>query len=193
MRNKQTQTPKLTQTPKQSGFIAYIATPASSWSLPTTPVQTGIPGHTGYTPPPMPTPLKKELRDPPRHPPTPRDLFILDPIQKTNPIQDPSFKYTQTEPITKIKLTGKPQPPKRKSSELLTTRNPEYTPSKNYFPLDIPQFGQVDPAQFKFSRPTKDPQPKQQEPKKPETLDLLTQAVYQLDTEELRSFIEHSW
>ena len=170
MRNKQTQIPKLTKTPKQSGFIPNIATPASPWSLPTTPVETSIPDHTGHKPPSMPTPLKKELRDLPRHPPTPRDPFILDPIQKTNPIQDPSFRYTQTEPIIKTKLTGKPQSPKRKSSELLTIRNTEYTPSKNYFPLDITKFGQVDPAQFKFSKPTKDPRPKQQEPKKPETL-----------------------
>ena len=137
----------------------------------------------------MPTPLKQELRDPPRHLPTPRDPFILDPIKKPNPIQDPSFKYTQTDPERKWKLQGKPQPPKRKSSELLTIRNPEYTPSKHYFHLSIPQFGQEDPAQFKIAKPTKDPQPKQQEPKKPETLDLLTQPVYQLDTEELRSFI----
>ena len=55
--------------------------------------------------------------------------------------------------------------------------------------MDIPQFGTEDPAQFKFSKSAKDPQPKQQEPKKPETLDLLTQAMFQLDTEELRSFI----
>ena len=53
------------------------------------------PGHTGHTPPPVPTPLKHELRDPPKHPPTPRDPFILDPIKKLNPIQDPSFKITQ--------------------------------------------------------------------------------------------------
>ena len=183
VRNKQTQTPKQIQTPKKSGFIPTVATPASSWQLPTTPY------HTGHTQPPLPTPLKQELRHPPRHPPTPRDPFILDPIKKTNPIQDPSFKYTQTDPELKWKLQGKPQPPKRKSSELLTIRNPEYTPSKHYFPLSIPQFGQEDPAQFKFSKPAKDPQPKQQEPKKAETLDLLTQAMYQLDTEELRSFI----
>ena len=37
--------------------------------------------------------------------------------------------------------------------------------------------------------PSKDPRPKQQEPKKPETLDMLTQAVYHLDTKDLRSFI----
>ena len=183
VRNKQTQTPKRIQTPKRSSFIATVATQASPWQLPTTP------NHTGHTQPPLPTPLKQELRDPPRYLPIPRDPFILDPIKKTNPFQDPSFKYTQTDPELKLKLQGKPQPPKRKSSELLTIRNPEYTPSKKYFPLSIPQFGEEDPAHFKFSKPAKDPQPKQQEPKKPETLDFLTQAVFQLDTEELRSFI----
>ena len=136
VRNKQT------QTPKQSDFIPTIATPASPWHQPTTS------DHTGHTPPPLPTPLKRELRDPPRHPPTPRDPFILDPIKKTNPVQDPSFPYTQLHPELKSKLKGKPQPPKRKSSELLTIRNPEYTPSKNFFPLNIPQFGTEDPAQF---------------------------------------------
>ena len=64
-----------------------------------------------------------------------------------------------------------------------------YTPSKHYFPLSIPQFGQEDPARFKFSKPSRDPQFQAQEPKKPETLDLLTQAISQLDTDELRSFI----
>ena len=86
VRNKQTQTPKQIQTPKKSGFIPTVATSASLWQLPTTP------DHTSHTPPPLPTPLKQELRDPLRHPPTPRDSFILDPIKKPNPIQDPSFK-----------------------------------------------------------------------------------------------------
>ena len=147
------------------------------------------PKHTGHTPPPRPTPLKKDLIDPPRHPPTPRDHFILDPIQKTNPVQDPLIKITQTDPEPIIKLQGKPQPPKRKSSELLTIKNPEYTPSKKYFPLSIPTFGQEDPNQFTFTQTNKDPPPQPQEPQKPETLDLLTQAVFQLDTEELRSVI----
>ena len=132
MRNKQTQTPKQIQTPKKSGFIPTVATPASPWQLPT------IPDHTGHTPPPLPTPLKQELRDPPRHLPTPRDPFILDPIRKTNPVQDPSFQYTQTDPELKPRLKGKPQPPKRKSSELLTIRNPEYTPSKNLLSSKYP-------------------------------------------------------
>ena len=182
VKNKQTQTPKHMQTPIQPGFIPTVATPASPWPLSTPP------GHTGHTPPPVPTPLKHELRDPPKHPPTPRDPFILDPIKKLNPIQDPSFKITQTDPKPKTKLKGKPPPPKRKSSELLTIRNPEYTPSKKYFPLSIPPFGEEDPGQFTFAA-TKNPPPKQPEPKKPDTLDLLTQAMCQLDTEELRSFI----
>ena len=92
VRNKQTQTPKYIQTPTQPGFIPTVATPASPWPIPTTP------DHTGHTPPPVPTPLRQDLRDPPKHPPTPRDPFILDPIQKVNLIQDPSFKYTQTNP-----------------------------------------------------------------------------------------------
>ena len=92
VRNKQTQTPKHTQTPKQSGFIPTIATSASPWHVPTTP------NHTGHTPPPLPTPLKQDLRDPPRHPPTPKDPFILDPIKKPNPLKDPFFQYTQTDP-----------------------------------------------------------------------------------------------
>ena len=71
MKNKQTQTPKHMQTPTQPGFIPTVATPASPWPLSTPP------GHTGHTPPPVPTPLKHELRDPPKHPPTPRDPFIL--------------------------------------------------------------------------------------------------------------------
>ena len=183
VRNKQTQTPQQIQTPQRSHFIETVTTPASPWSLPTTPK------HTGHTPPPLPTPLKPALIDPPRYSPTPRDPFILDPIQKTNRVQDPSFKFTQTDPEPKFKLKGKPQPPKRKSSELLTIKNPEYTPSKKYFPLDIPQFGEEDPNKFTFAQTTKDPPPKQQEPKKLGTLDLLTQAVFQLDTEELRSFI----
>ena len=182
VKNKQTQTPKHMQTPNQPGFIPTVATPASPWPLSTPP------GHTGHTPPPVPTPLKQELRDPPKHPPTPRDPFILDPIKKLNPIQDPSFKFTQTDPEPKSKLKGKPPPPKRKSSELLTIRNPEYTPSKKYFPLSIPQFGEEDPGQFTFA-PAKNPPFKPPEPKKPDTLDLLTQAMYQLDTAELRSFI----
>ena len=173
VKNKQTQTPQHMQTPIQPGFIPTVATPASPWPLSTPP------GHTGHTPPPVPTPLKHELRDPPKHPPTPRDPFILDPIKKLNPIQDPSFKITQTDPEP---------PPKRKSSELLTIRNPEYTPSKKYFPLSIPPFGEDDPSQFTFAA-TKNPPPKPPEPKKPDTLDLLTQAMCQLDTEELRSFI----
>ena len=94
------------QTPTQPGFIPTVATPASPWPLPTTP------DHTGHTPPPIPTPLKQDLGDLPRHPPTPRDPFILDPIRKVNPIQDPSFKFTQTDPEPKTKLKGKPQPPK---------------------------------------------------------------------------------
>ena len=172
VKNKQTQTPKHMQTPTQPGFIPTVATPASPWPLSTPP------GRTGHTPPPVPTPLKHELRDPPKHPPTPRDPFILDPIKKLNPIQDPSFKITQTDPEPKTKLKGKPPPPKRKSSELLTIRNPEYTPSKKYFPL----------SQFTFAA-VKNPPPKPPEPKKPDTLDLLTQAMCQLNTEELRSFI----
>ena len=64
----------------------------------------------------MPTPLKTELRDPPRHPPIPRDSFILDPIKKTNPIENSSFKYTQLDPELKAKLKGKPDPPKREES-----------------------------------------------------------------------------
>ena len=124
-----------------------------------------------------------------KHPPTPRDPFILDPIKKLNPIQDSSCKITQTDPEPKTKLKGKPPPPKRKSSELLTIRNPEYTPSKKYFPLSIPPFREEDPSQFTFAA-TKNPPPKPPEPKKPDTLDLLTQAICQLDTEELRSFIE---
>ena len=128
--------------------------------------------------------MKKELRDPPKHPPTPRDPFILDPIKKSNPIKDPSFQYTQTDPELLQPLQGKPQPPKRKSSELLTIRNPEYTPSKKYFPLDIPQFGEEDPNQFRFVQTTKDHKPpKPPDPKKPETLDLLTQALFELDTQ----------
>ena len=113
----------------------------------------------------------------------------MDPIQKVNPIQDPSFKFTQTDPEPQTKLKGKPQPPKRKSSELFTIRNPEYTPSKKYFPLSIPQFGDEDPGKFTFASTAKNPHPQQPEPKKPDTLDLLTQAMSQLDTEELRSFI----
>ena len=183
VKNKQTQTPKHMQTPKQPGFIPTVATLASPWPLSTPP------GHTGHTPSPVPTPLKQELRDPPKHPSTPRDPFILDPIKKLNPIQDPSFKITQTDPEPKTKLKGKPPPPKRKSSELLTIRNPEYTPSKKYFPLSIPQFGGEDPGQFTFAS-VKNPPPKPPEPKKPDTLDLLTQVMCQLDTEELRSFIQ---
>ena len=170
VRNKQTQTPKHIQTPKKSDYISTVATPASPWQLPTTP------NHTGHRPPPLPTPLKQELGDPPKHPPTPRDPFILDPIKKINPIQDPSFKFTQTDLEPKTKLKGKPPPPKRKSSELLTIRNPEYTPSKKYFPLSIPQFGEEDPGQFTFA-PARHPQPKQPELKKPETLESLTQAM----------------
>ena len=170
------------QTPIQPGFIPTVATQASPWPLNTPP------GHTGHTPPPVPTPLKHELRDPPKHPPTPRDPFIVDPIKTLNPIQDPSFKITQTDPEPQTKLKGKPPPPKRKSSELLTIRNPEYTPSKKYFPLSMPPFGEEDPGQFTFAA-TKNPPPKPPEPKKPDTLDLLTQAMCQLDTEELRSFI----
>ena len=84
------------QTPIQPGFIPTVATPASPWPL------SSPPGHTGHTPPPVPTPLKHELRDSPKHPPTPRDPFILDPIKKLNPIQDPSFKITQTDPEPKL-------------------------------------------------------------------------------------------
>ena len=182
VKNKQTQTPKHMQTPTQPGFIPTVATPTSPWPL------SSPPGHTGHTPPPVPTPLKHELRDPPKHPPTPRDPFILDAIKKLNPIQDPSFKITQTDPEPKTKLKSKPPPPKRKSSELLTIRNPEYTSSKKYFPLSIPPFGEEDPGQFTFAA-VKNPPPKPSEPKKPDTLDLLTQAMCQLDTEELRSFI----
>ena len=177
IRNKQT------QTPKQSDFIPNIATPASPWHTPT-PSQ-----HTGHTPPAMPTPLKKELVDPPRHPPTPRDPFILEPIKKTKPIQDPPLYHQQKDPTIPTQLQSKPQPPKRKSSELLTIRNPEYTPSKKYYSLEIPQFGEEDPAQFKFVQPSKAPQNQQSNPKKPDTIDLLTEAVYQLSTDELHSFI----
>ena len=186
VRNKQTQTPKHLQTPTQPGFISTVATPASPWILPTTP------DHTGHTPPPVPTPLKQDLRDPSKHPPTPRDPFILDPIQKVNPIQDPSFKFTQTDPEPSTKLKGKPPknlPPKKRSSELLTIRNSEYTPSKKYFPLSIPQFGDENPGKFTFAPTGRNPHPPLPEPKKPDTLDLLTQAMSQLDTEELRSFI----
>ena len=59
VKNKQTQIPKHMQTPTQPGFIPTVATPASPWPLSTPP------GHTGHTPPPVPTPLKHELRDPP--------------------------------------------------------------------------------------------------------------------------------
>ena len=155
VRNKQTQTPKHMQTPIQPGFIPTVATPASPWPLPTTP------DHTAHTLPPIPTPLKQDLRDPPRHPPTPRFPFIVDPIRKVNPIQDPSFKFTQTDPEPKTKLKGKPQPPKRKSSELLTIRNPEFTPSKKYFLLSIPQFSEEDPSQFTFAPTARNSQPKQ--------------------------------
>ena len=171
VRNKQTQTPMHIQTPIQPSFIPTIATPASPWILPTTP------DHTGHTTPPVPTPLKQDLRDPPKHPPTPRDTFILDLIQKVNPIQDQSFKFTQTDPEPPTKLKGKPLPPKKKSSDLLTIRNPEYTPSKKYFPLSIPQFGDEDPAKFTFASTAKNPHPQLPEPKKPDTLDLLTQAI----------------
>ena len=88
VKNKQTQTPKLTQTPKQLGFIITVATPVSPWHVPTTPT------HTGHTPPKIPTPLKQDLKDPPRHPPTPRDPYILDPIKKTNTVKDPLRIYS---------------------------------------------------------------------------------------------------
>ena len=86
VRNKQT------QTPKQSDFITTIVTPASPWHPPTPPK------HTGHTPPAIPTPLKRELRDPPKNPPTPRDPFILEPIKKQKPIQDPSFHHKSIAP-----------------------------------------------------------------------------------------------
>ena len=109
VRNKEIQTPKLTQTPYQPSFIPTVATPASPEHVPTTPT------HTGHTPPKIPTPLKQDLKDPPRHPPTPRDPSILDPIKKTNTVKDTSFKYTQIDTELKSKLKGQPQPPKRKS------------------------------------------------------------------------------
>ena len=174
---------KQTQTPKQSDFVSNIATPASPWHTPTPS------HHTGHTPPAIPTPLKKELVDPPRHPPTPRDPFILEPIKKTKPIQDPPLYHQLKDPVIPTQLQGKPQPPKRKSSELWTIKNPGYTPSKKYFPLDIPQFGEEDPAQFRFVQSSKVPQTQSSNPKKPDTIDLLTEAVYQLSTEELHSFI----
>ena len=117
VRSKQTQTPTHIKTTKKSDYITTIATPASPWQLPT------IPDHTGHTPPPIPTPLKQDLRDPPKYPPRSRDPFILDPIKKINPIQDPSFKFTQTDPEPKSKLKGKAQPLKRKSSEPLGILN----------------------------------------------------------------------
>ena len=55
--------------------------------------------------------------------------------------------------------------------------------------MDIPLVGKENPTQFKFSQPAKFPQPKPQSDKPPETLNLLTQAMSQLDTEELRFFI----
>ena len=66
-------------------------------------------------------------------------------------VKDPSFKYTHIDPEFKLKLTGQPQPPKRKSSELLTIRNPEYTPSKKYYPLSIPPL--VRKIQLSFNSP----------------------------------------
>ena len=174
---------KETQTPKQSDFIPNIATPASPWHSPTPS------HHTGHTPPAMPTPLKKELVDSPKHPPTPRDPFILEPIKKTKPIQDPPLYHHQKDPVIPTQLQGKPQPQKRKSSDLLTIRNPEYTPSKKYYPLEIPQFGEEDPAQFRFVQSSKAPLNQPTNPKKPDTIDLLTEAVYQLSTKELHSFI----
>ena len=182
VRNKQTQTSKLAHTPKQPGFIPTVATPTSPWQEPTTPVH-----HTEHTPPKVPTPLKQDLKDPPRHPPTSRDPYILDPIQKKDTVKDPSFKYTHEDPEFEPKFTG--QPPKRKSSELLTIRNPEYTPTKKYFPLSIPPFGQEDPAKSQFSKPNKDPPINPPQPKRYDTLDLLTQAMSELDTDELRTFI----
>ena len=183
VKKKQTQTPKLTLTPKQPSFIPTVATPASPWHQPTTPT------HTGHTPPEIPTPLRGSPITPPKHPPTPRDPYILDPIKRTATVKDPSFKYTHIDPEFKLKLTGQPQPPKRKSSELLTIRNPEYTPSKKYYPLSIPTFGQEDPAKFQFTKTGKDPPVNPPKPKKPDTLDLLTQAMSELDTTELRTFI----
>ena len=55
--------------------------------------------------------------------------------------------------------------------------------------MQIPQFGEEDPAQFKFAKSSKVSQTQPSNPKKPDTIDLLTQAVYQLNTEELHSFI----
>ena len=184
VKKKQTQTPQLIHTPKQPSFIPTLATPASPWEKPTTPVH-----HTGHAPPKVVTPLKQDLMDTPKHPPTPRDPYILDPIKKTKPIKDPSFQYTHVDPEFKSKLTGQPNLYKRKSSELLTIRNPECTPSKKYFPLSIPPFGQEDPAKFQFSKPSKDPPINPPQPKRYDTLDLLTQAMSELDTDELRTFI----
>ena len=183
VKKKQIQNPKLTLTPKQPSFIPTVATPASPWHQPTTPT------HAGHTPPEIPTPLRGSPQESPKHPPTPRDPYILDPIKKTATVKDPSFKYTHIDPEFKSKLTGQPQPPKRKSSELLTIRNPEYTPSKKYYPLSIPTFGQEDPAKFQFTKTSKDPPVNPPKPKKYDTLDLLTQAMSELDTTELRTFI----
>ena len=72
----------------------------------------------------MPTPLKQDPMHTPKHPPTPRDPYILDPIKKTPTVKDPPFQYTHEDPEVKSKLTGQPNPFKRKSSELLI-RNPE--------------------------------------------------------------------
>ena len=43
--------------------------------------------------------------------------------------------------------------------EMLTIRNPEYTPSKKYFPLSISQFGEEDPSQFIFAPAARNSQP----------------------------------
>ena len=183
VKKKQTQTPTLTHTPKQPSFIPTVATPASPWEKTTTPVH-----HTGHTPPKMPTPLKQDPMHTPKHPPTPRDPYISDPIQKTPTVKDPPFQYTQEDPEVKIKLTRPANPIKRKSSNFLI-KNPEYTPSKKYYPLNIPPFGQQDPAKFQFSKPSKNPPINPPQPKRYNTLDLLTQAMSELDTEELRTFI----
>ena len=64
----------------------------------------------GHTPPAIPTPLKKELVDPPRHPTTPRDPFILEPIKKTRTIQDPPLYHQQKDPVIPTQLQGNLNP-----------------------------------------------------------------------------------
>ena len=104
--------------------------------------------------------------------------------QSTYPVLDTEKKSENASDITGLD----PNAEVDRGSETDSAFNPEYTPSKKYFPLSIPPFGEEDPGQFTFAA-TKNPPPKPPEPKKPDTLDLLTQAMCQLDTEELRSFI----